>query len=61
SERRGVHLDRLVGAFVVEFLAEGVEAPLLGGAVARRWAGGLGFGIRCMCSYRPFCWVCPVR
>ena len=27
---------------MVEFLAEGVEAPLLGGAVARRWAGGLG-------------------
>ncbi len=31
-----------MGAFVVEFLAEGVEAPLLGGAVARRWARGLG-------------------
>jgi hypothetical protein len=32
-----------VWAFLVEFLAETVEAPLLGGAVARRWAGGLGF------------------
>ena len=42
SKGRWTSPERLVGAFVVEFLAEDVEAPLLGGAITGRWARGLG-------------------
>lgn len=45
--------------FVIEFLPEAIELPLLGREIPRRGLVASAFKVLCMRSCRPFCWGLP--